>query len=111
MGRLGPADFHTVHGFRRPDVALVGLTPGLRSGLSLHPPPEKPKLRCCSSSLYTFPAEISLRTWLGIANLKVPPNLSSSASTVSHASTQVFLKSTAYAIPPRPARLSFMTST
>src|SRR5580692_12425069 len=30
------------------------------------------------------------------------PNLSSSASPVSQASTQVFLKSAAYAIPPRP---------
>ena len=33
---------------------------------------------------------------------KVSPNLSSSASPVSQASTQVFLKSAAYAIPPRP---------
>src|ERR1019366_9946476 len=33
---------------------------------------------------------------------QVPPNLSSSASPVSQASTQVFLKSAAYAIPPRP---------
>jgi len=30
----------------------------LRSGLSLHPPPEDPELRCCPSSLYTFPAGI-----------------------------------------------------
>jgi len=59
MGRLSPADFHTVYGFRRPSVALGGLTPGLRSGLSLHPPPENPKLRCCPSSLYTFPAGVS----------------------------------------------------
>ena len=28
---------------------------GLRSGLSLHRSPEKPRLRCCPSSLYTFP--------------------------------------------------------
>jgi len=33
---------------------------------------------------------------------KVSPNLSSSASPVSQTSTQVFLKSAAYAIPPRP---------
>lgn len=59
MGRLSPADFHTVYGFRRPSGALGGLTPGLRSGLSLHPPPENPKLRCCPSSLYTFPAGVS----------------------------------------------------
>ena len=47
--------------------ALGGLTSGLRSGLSLHPPPESPELRCCPSSLYTFPAGISVRAWLGIA--------------------------------------------
>src|SRR5580692_12426437 len=35
------------------------------------------------------------------------PNLSSSASPVSQASTQVFLKSAAYAIPPRPRVFSF----
>jgi hypothetical protein len=35
-------------------------------------------------------------------HFKVSPNLSSSTSPVSQASTQVFLKSAAYAIPPRP---------
>jgi hypothetical protein len=60
MGRLSPADFHTVYGFRRPNViAHEGLTPGLRSGLSLHHPPEALELRCCPSSLYTFPASAS----------------------------------------------------
>jgi len=102
MGRLSPADFHTVYGFRRPNVTSPwGLTPGLRSGLSLHPPPEAPELRCCPSSLYTFPAGVSP----GLArdcHFKVSPNLSSSASPVSQTSTQVFLKSAAYAIPPRP---------
>ena len=39
--------------------AFGELTPGLRSGLSLHPPPETPELRCCPSSLYTFPAGVS----------------------------------------------------
>ena len=62
-----PEDFHAVYGFRRPDVMLLELTPGLRSGLSLHPPPEIPELRCCPSSLYTFPARISVQAWLGIA--------------------------------------------
>ena len=37
-GPLGPADFLAVCGFRRPDSARKALTPGLRSGLSLHPP-------------------------------------------------------------------------
>ena len=81
--------------------ALGGLTPGLRSGLSLHPPPETPGLRCCPSSLYTFPAGASTGLGSGLP-FEVSPNLSSSASPVSQASTQVFLKSAAYAIPPRP---------
>ena len=42
-------------------------TPGLRSGLSLHRPPQDPGLRCCPSSLYTFPVRVLLRAWLGIA--------------------------------------------
>jgi hypothetical protein len=81
--------------------AFAGLTPSLRSGLSLHRPPENPELRCCPSSLYTFPADVSP----GLArdcHFKVSPTLSSSASPVSQTSTQVFLKSAAYAIPPRP---------
>jgi hypothetical protein len=36
----------------------------LRSGLSLHPPPENPELRCCPSSLYTFPG---WNIWPGLA--------------------------------------------
>ena len=47
--------------------AFEGPRPGLRSGLSLHHPPQNPELRCCPSSLYTFPAGVSLRAWLGIA--------------------------------------------
>src|SRR6202023_333254 len=39
---------------------------GLRSGLSLHRLPEHPGLRCCPSSLYTFPERL-FRAWLGIA--------------------------------------------
>jgi hypothetical protein len=46
---------------------LGGLTPSLRSGLSLHPSPEDPELGCRPSSLYTFPAGVFLRAWLGIA--------------------------------------------
>jgi len=83
MGRLSPADFHAVCGFRRPDVTPFGeLTPGLRSGLSLHPPPESPELRCCPSSLYTFPAVFLARLGSGLP-FEVSPNLSSSASPIS----------------------------
>ena len=100
---LSPADFHAVYGFRRPDAgAFRALTPGLRSGLSLHPPPDDPGLRCRPSSLYTFPAEVFRPGLARDCHSQVSPNLGSSASPVSQASTQVFLKSAASAIPPRP---------
>src|SRR5436190_11329541 len=54
----------------------------LRSGLSLHPPPEEPELRCCPSSLYTFPVRASSGLGSGLP-FEVSPNLSSSASPVS----------------------------
>src|SRR5581483_2193288 len=44
--------------------------------------PVFPGVRCCPSSLYTFPS-LSGRAWLGIAILQGSPNLSSSASPVS----------------------------
>ena len=107
-GRLSPADFHTVYGFRRPDDCGAQSS-GLRSGLSLHLPPEDPaslKLRrdtvrgLGAARLVSTP---SLSQGLGSGlPLQVSPNLSSSASPVSQASTQVFLKSAASAIPPRP---------
>jgi hypothetical protein len=59
MGRLSPADFRTVYGFRRPDVTLLGAHArfcGLDYPFTI---PEAPELRCCPSSLYTFPAGIS----------------------------------------------------
>src|ERR1700722_16559020 len=89
--------------------AFGGLRSGLRSGLSLHPPPEASELRCCPSSLYTFPAGILSGLGSGLP-FHGPPNLSSSASPVSQASTQVFLKSAAYAIPPRPQVFLFQFS-
>ena len=46
---------------------MGALASGLRSGLSLHRPLKNPGLRCCPSSLYTFPAGFFLRAWLGIA--------------------------------------------
>ena len=45
----GSTDFRTSYGFHRPHSR------GLWSGLSLHP--SRKGLRCCPSSLYTFPAE------------------------------------------------------
>ena len=63
MGRLSPADFRTAYGFRRPDVALVGLTPGLRSGLSLHPPPEIRSLG--AARLVSTPSRLESLSGLG----------------------------------------------
>ena len=81
--------------------ALRGLTLGLRSGLSLHPPPENPELSCCP--LVSTPSRLEYLSGLGSGlPFEVSPNLSSSASPVSQTSTQVFLESAAYAIPPRP---------
>ena len=100
MGRLSPADFLAVYGFRRPDAARAPYPVcGLDYPFTLLT--ECPELRCCPSSLYTFPAGVSP----GLArdcHFEVSPNLSSSTSPVSQASTQGFLKSAAYAIPPRP---------
>jgi len=47
---------------------------GLRSGLYLHHLPDSLGLRCCPSSLYTFPAA-SCRAWLGIATWMRFPRL------------------------------------
>jgi len=73
----------------------------LWSGLSLHR--AQKGFRCCPSSLYTFPTQ-KHRAWLGIAMSKVSPNLSSSASPVSRASTQwpKSVASTGSATPARP---------
>src|SRR6266850_2366430 len=81
--------------------ASRALTPGLRSGLSLHPPPEDPGLRCCPSSLYTFPAGVLLRAWLGIAISGFPDfeQFCIAGFPGEHSS---FIKSAASAIPPRP---------
>src|ERR1700723_3416897 len=91
MGRLSPADFHAVYGFRRPNVMpLLGSTPGLRSRLSLHPPPEGAKvLPVCSLHL---PGSGLSRLGSGLP-FKVSPNLRSSTSPVSQASTLKFLLS------------------
>ena len=65
------------------------------------PSPDAPELRCCPSSLYTFPAEFSVQAWLGIA-ISGFPEFEQFCIAGFPASTQVFLKSAAYAIPPRP---------
>ena len=68
MGRLSPADFHAVYGFRRPNVTPLE---GSRQVCGLDYPftllRNIRSFRCCPSSLYTFPAGIYDRAWLGIA--------------------------------------------
>jgi hypothetical protein len=72
MGRLSPADFHTVHGFRRPDAMLLvsqRQVCGLDYPFTL---PRKIRFRKFRSlgaaRLVSTPSRsISLRAWLGIA--------------------------------------------
>ena len=53
-------DFRTVYGFRRPAIALESACASLRSGLSLHRTQDLISgVRCCPSSLYTFPERCS----------------------------------------------------
>ena len=62
-----------------------------------------PGVRCCPSSLYTFPASFS-RVWLGIATSQGSPTLSSSAPPVSRRALKFSLKSDASADSATPAR-------
>jgi hypothetical protein len=66
MGRLSPADFHAVYGFRRPDVRPLGS----RQVCGLDYPFTLPrKLRSLGAArLVSTPSRlVSLRAWLGIA--------------------------------------------
>jgi hypothetical protein len=102
MGRLSPADFHAVYGFRRPEVRPLE---GSRQVCGLDYPFTLPrKIRSLGAArLVSTPSRQECLSGLGSGlPFEVSPNLSSSASPVSQASTQVFLKSAAYAIPPRP---------
>jgi hypothetical protein len=67
MGRLSPADFHTVHGFRRPDVTLLEKS---RQVCGLDYPFTVPrKIRSLGAArLVSTPSRlVFLRAWLGIA--------------------------------------------
>src|SRR5258705_11978813 len=107
MGRLSPADFHTVYGFRRPDVALEGSRPVC--GLD-YPFTILRKVRSLGAAhLVSTPSRLlSLRAWLGIAIQGFPEfeQFCIAGFPGEHSS---FLKSAAYAIPPRPrATVLFM---
>ena len=102
MGRLSPADFHANYGFRRPNVTPLE---GSRQVCGLDYPFTLPRnIRSLGAArLVSTPSRLECLSGLGSGlPFEVSPNLSSSASPVSQASTQVFLKSAAYAIPPRP---------
>ena len=88
--------------FAAPRVALRELH--ARFAVWTIPSPSSRKIRSLGAArLVSTPSRLEHITGLGSGlPFKVSPTLSSSASPVSQASTQVFLKSAAYAIPPRP---------
>ena len=106
-GPCGPTDFHTLLRLSPPPTAFA-----MGFGVWTIPSPypdSAPGVRCCPSSLYTFPAVFS-RAWLGIAMLQGSPNLSSSAPPVSRRALKFFrLSPMRLPIPPRPH--SFKRST
>jgi len=77
---------------------------GLRSGLSLHPAPERPGFRRCPSSLYTFLTKIPSRLGSGLP-FQVSPILGSSASPVSRRALKFSLSP--LRMPFRHARVAF----
>jgi hypothetical protein len=81
---------------------------GLRSGLSLHPLPDDPGLRCRPSSLYTFPAYVSPGLARDCHIKMVSPTLSSSASPVSRRALKFF--SSPLRLPFRHARVAGLTT-
>jgi hypothetical protein len=67
MGRLSPADFRTVYGFRRPNATPVGAH--ARFAVWTIPSPSPGKARSLGAArLVSTPSRlVSLRAWLGIA--------------------------------------------
>ena len=101
---LSPADFHAVYGFRRLDAKLWSACVRFVVWTIPSPCPGNcAGVRCCPSSLYTFPAGFG-RAWLGIAMLQGSPTLSISASPVSRRALKFSLKSDASADFATPAR-------
>jgi len=101
MGRLSPADFRAGYGFRRPNVSPLN---GARQVCGLdYPFTLLRNLRSLGAArLVSTPSRlVSFRAWLGIA-ISGFPEFEQFCIAGFPASTQVFLKSAAYAIPPRP---------
>ncbi len=99
---LSSTDFHTVYGFRRPTRRFGAHASGLRSGLSLHRPPEYPRLRCCPSSLYTFPAGTFRPGLARDCHVTGFPEFGQFCIASFQASTQVSLSPLRLPVPPRP---------
>jgi hypothetical protein len=55
MGRLSRADFPTLHGLRRSESCFRTPVRGMNYPFTL---PRFSGIKCCPSSLYTFPADI-----------------------------------------------------
>ena len=97
----GKTDFHTRLRFSPPLLPSRKVW-GLDYPFTI---PDWFRLRCCPSSLYTFPDRISpIKAWLGIAISQGSPTLSSSASPVSRRALKFALKSVASADSATPAR-------
>jgi hypothetical protein len=110
MGRLSPADFHAVYGFRRPDVRPFEGAHA-RFAVWTIPSPSPGSFQSLGAArLVSTPSRPEYIAGLGSGlPFQVSPTLSSSASPVSRASTQVLLKSAAYAIPPRPRAAALLS--
>jgi hypothetical protein len=110
---LEPSRTLRFNGFSCPSTAFAApcfLAAGFGVWTIPSPCPDlAPGVRCCPSSLYTFPA-VSGRAWLGIATLQGSPNLSSSASPVSQRALKFSLKSDASADSATPARFHVSTN-
>jgi hypothetical protein len=103
MGLLNPADFRYRLRLSPPgcNVRIEAGASGLRSGLSLH---LSRRIRGLGAArLVSTPSRLtSRRAWLGIATSRGFPDFEQFCIAGFPASTQVFLKSAASAIPPRP---------
>ncbi len=110
MGLLSPADFRYRLRLSPPGISLLleACASGLRSGLSLHPLPEIRGLG--AARLVSTPSRLmSRRAWLGIATSRGFPDFEQFCIAGFPAGTQVFLKSAASAIPPRPRGCTVQT--
>ena len=73
MGRLSPADFHTVYSFRRPDAALSWRAHVRFAVWTIPSPSPGPFWDLGAARLVSTPSRLmSLRAWLGIAILRFP---------------------------------------